>query len=94
MIQEVVEPAPNLAHTVWLDATGATGDSCVADRAGLFGHRPCRFQQPKSRPGEPDMVRPIAISRGGGDDDYELGYGSQIAAGGVDQIDGLSGRTQ
>ena len=90
-MQEVVEPAPNLAHTVWLDATG---DSCVADRAGLFGHRPCRFQQPKSRPGEPDMVRPIAISRGGGDDDYELGYGSQIAAGGVDQIDGLSGRTQ
>jgi|GEM_PF-3028375 hypothetical protein len=40
------------------------------------------------------MVRPIAISRGGGDDDYELGYGSQIAAGGVDEIDGLSGRNQ
>lgn len=30
------------------------------------------------------MVCPIAISRGGGDDDYEFGYGCQIAAGGDD----------
>lgn len=27
------------------------------------------------------MVRPIAISSGSGDDDYELGHGRQIAAG-------------
>ena len=46
MMQEVVEPAPNLAHTFWLDAAGGTGDSGVADRAGLFGHRPRRFRQP------------------------------------------------
>ena len=30
------------------------------------------------------MVRPVAISSGGGDNDYELGYSCQIVAGGHD----------